>query len=25
LNQDPSQAAILWPAQFATVKGYLKP
>lgn len=25
LNQDPSQAAILWPAQFATVQGYLKP
>lgn len=25
LNQDPSKAAILWPAEFATVKGLLKP
>ncbi|MEX1330901.1 MAG: hypothetical protein AB1Z29_29225, partial [Desulfobacterales bacterium] len=25
LNQDPSKAAILWPEQHATVKGYLKP
>ena len=25
LNQEPSKAAILWPDQHATVKGYLKP
>ncbi len=25
LNQEPSKAAILWPAEFATVKGPLKP
>ena len=25
LKQDPSKAAILWPDQYATVKGYLKP
>ena len=25
LNQDPSKAAILWPEEHATVKGYLKP
>ncbi|MCJ7830745.1 MAG: ABC transporter substrate-binding protein [Desulfobacterales bacterium] len=25
LNQDPSKAAILWPDEFATVKGILKP
>ncbi|MFZ0131863.1 MAG: ABC transporter substrate-binding protein, partial [Desulfobacterales bacterium] len=25
LNQEPSKAAILWPAEFATVKGLLKP
>ena len=25
VNQDPSKAAILWPEQHATVKGYIKP
>jgi hypothetical protein len=25
LKQDPSKAAILWPGQFATAKGLLKP
>lgn len=24
-NQDPSQAAILWPGKYATVKGYVRP
>jgi branched-chain amino acid transport system substrate-binding protein len=24
-NQDPSQAAILWPQKYATVKGYVRP
>ncbi len=25
INQDPSKAAILWPEQYATVKGYIQP